>query len=58
MAAAKFTLRLLARRYQQLDLELSEYDDELTTLATQAAPDLLAVYGVGPKAAVRLLGGG
>ncbi|MET8509666.1 IS110 family transposase [Streptomyces sp. NPDC004787] len=55
VAAAKFTLRRLARRYQQLDLEITKYDAELATLATQAAPGLLAVYGVGPETAARLL---
>lgn len=54
-AAAKFTLRRLARRYQELDREIAEYDAELHTLATQAAPDLLAVNGVGPETAARLL---
>jgi transposase len=54
-AAAKFALRRLARRYQDLAREISEYDAELTTLATQAAPTLLAVNGVGPEIAARLL---
>jgi transposase len=55
MAAAKFTLRRLARRYQDLNHEIADYDAELTSLATQAAPDLVAVNGVGPKTAARLL---
>nr|WP_107102653.1 transposase [Streptomyces phaeochromogenes] len=54
-AAAKFTLRRLARRYQDLGREISEYDAELTALAAQAAPMLLAVNGVGPETAARLL---
>jgi transposase len=51
-AAAKFTLRRLARRYQELDREIADYNAELSTLA---APDLLAVNGVGPETAARLL---
>ncbi|MEV6055143.1 IS110 family transposase [Streptomyces sp. NPDC052107] len=54
-AAAKFTLRRLARRYQDLGREIGEYDAELTALAAQAAPMLLAVNGVGPETAARLL---
>ncbi|QMU71821.1 IS110 family transposase [Streptacidiphilus sp. P02-A3a] len=54
-AAAKFTLRRLARHYQDLDHEIDDYEAELSTLATQAAPDLMAVYGVGPETAARLL---
>ncbi|MEW2121179.1 transposase [Streptomyces sp. NPDC005474] len=53
--AAKFTLRRLARRYQELDHEISEYDSELSALADLAAPGLLAVHGVGPETAARLL---
>ncbi|MFJ8313908.1 MULTISPECIES: IS110 family transposase [unclassified Streptomyces] len=55
VAAAKFILRRLARRYQQLDLEINEYDAELSTLVMQAAPDLLSVYGVGLETVARLL---
>ncbi|WP_371666712.1 transposase [Streptomyces sp. NBC_00289] len=53
--AAKFTLRRLARRYQDLGREISEYDAEWTALTAQAAPMLLAVNGVGPETAARLL---
>ncbi|MFJ9752911.1 transposase [Streptomyces chartreusis] len=53
--AAKFTLRRLARRYQELDHEISEYDSELSALAALAAPGLLAIHGVGPETAARLL---
>src|SRR3954454_1059353 len=54
-AAAKFTLRRLARRYQELDREISEYDSELSMLAALAAPGLLAIHGVGPETAAGLL---
>lgn len=53
--AAKFTLRRLARRYQELDREISEYNSELSALAALAAPALLAIHGVGPETAARLL---
>ncbi|MFC5724186.1 transposase [Streptomyces gamaensis] len=55
VTAAKFTLRRLARRYQELDREISEYDAELGTLAALAAPGLLSIHGVGPETAARLL---
>ncbi|MDQ1051561.1 IS110 family transposase [Streptomyces sp. V4I2] len=54
-AAAKFALRRLARRYQALTGEIDDYNVELTALAAQAAPMLLAVNGVGPETAARLL---
>jgi transposase len=53
--AAKFALRRLARRYQDLAREICDYDAELTALAAQAAPTLMAVNGIGPETAARLL---
>lgn len=54
-ARVKFALRRLARRYQGLAREIGDYDVELAALATRAAPTLLAVNGVGPETAARLL---
>jgi transposase len=45
----------VARRYQDLNREIIEYDTELSALAAQAAPELLALNGVGPETAARLL---
>jgi transposase len=53
--AARFTLRLLARRYQQLDAEIAELDTHLDQLTAQAAPTLRAINGIGPHNAATLL---
>ncbi|MGH8829095.1 MAG: IS110 family transposase [Jiangellaceae bacterium] len=53
--AVKATLRRLARRCQMLAEELAETDKDLKTLIGQAAPDLLAVHGVGTDIAGQLL---
>lgn len=54
-AATKFALRGLARRYQQLDTEISALDLQLARLTAMAAPALMAVNGVGPDVAGALL---
>lgn len=54
-AAAKITLRRLARRIATLTEEVDELDAELRPLVTQAAPALMAVYGVGTEVAAQLL---
>lgn len=54
-AVSKLALRSLARRYQQLDAEITELDRHLTRLINQAAPDLLAVKGLGPYTCAALL---
>jgi transposase len=54
-AITKQAMRNLARRYQTLDDELAELDHEIAELTKQAAPALLAVYGVGPETASALL---
>lgn len=46
-AATKFALRSVARRYQRLSEEISELDEQLDRLVTEAAPELVAVEGVG-----------
>ncbi|MBJ7453250.1 MAG: IS110 family transposase [Blastococcus sp.] len=54
-AAAKLTLRRLARRIAALTEEIDELDAELRPLVAQAAPQLMAVYGVGTQVAGQLL---
>jgi transposase len=55
LAATKFTLRELARRYQLLTAELDRLDVQLAALAPKAAPGLLARRGVGAQVAGALL---
>ncbi len=55
IAAAKITLRRLARRIAALTEEIDELDAELRPLVSQAAPTLMAVYGVGTEVAAQLL---
>jgi len=54
-ASTRRALRSLARRWQQLDLEIGELDRELHALVKAAAPSLLAEPGVGPDTAGKLL---
>jgi transposase len=53
--AAKLALRTLARRHQQLSVEITDLDDLLEPLVAAINPDLLAVHGVGPDTAGQLL---
>jgi transposase len=53
--ATKQALRLLARRYHQLDTEAVELTRQLHTLVAAAAPQLLAEQGVGTHVAATLL---
>ncbi|MGV9271670.1 IS110 family transposase, partial [Kitasatospora sp. NPDC003701] len=55
LAATKAALRRLARRHQALDVEITELDAEIGPLVKQAAPELLALFGVGPETAGQLL---
>jgi transposase len=54
-AATKTALRRLARRHQYLTAEITDADKELRRLLTAAAPQLLALPGVGPEVAGQLL---
>jgi len=54
-AATKFALRSVARRYQRLSEEISELDEQLDRLVSEAAPELVAVKGVGTDTAASLL---
>ncbi|WP_331738600.1 IS110 family transposase [Embleya sp. NBC_00896] len=53
--AVKSALRRLARRHRALTEEIHELDAELRELTTLAAPELLALNGVGPDVAGQLL---
>jgi transposase len=54
-AAAKHTLRSLARRWQQLDAEVKDHERLLTELTTALTPQLVDAFGVGPDTAAELL---
>ncbi len=53
--ATKTALRVLGRRILHLDAEAVELDTQLAELVSAAAPELLAVYGVGIDTAALLL---
>lgn len=55
LAAARFTLKLLAERWTALSAELTQLDAQLAPLIGAAAPRLLATHGVGPDTAAALL---
>ena len=54
-SAVMTALRALARRWQALQAEIDELDIQLTPLVTAAAPELLALPGVGVETAGQLL---
>ena len=54
-AAAKYTLRSLARRYGQLSQEIEDLETELERLTRLAAPSLLRIFGVGHDTAAALM---
>jgi transposase len=54
-AAAKYTLRLLARRNLELHIEIKNLGEQIRLLTVAAAPQLLEVFGIGPDGAARLL---
>ena len=53
--AARHSLKRLARRCQQLNIEITEIDTHLHQLVTQTAPQLLDVFGVGTETAATVL---
>jgi transposase len=55
LAAAKFALRRLARRWQWLDEEVDELDGQIAPLVAATAPALLDLFGIGPEVAGQLL---
>ena len=54
-AATKLALKSLAGRYRQLSAEIEALDAQLEQLVAAAAPDLLAVKGLGTETAGALL---
>ena len=54
-AATKLALKSLANRYRQLSAEIEALDAQLEQLVATAAPDLLAVKGIGTETAGALL---
>ena len=53
--ATKLALRSLARRVRDIDAEMAELDAVLRPLVAETAPDLVALYGVGPDTAGALV---
>jgi transposase len=53
--ATRIALRRLARRHQHLTEEIADADRELAPLVAQAAPQLIAVFGIGTETAAQLL---
>jgi transposase len=53
--AAQYTLRMLAQRWQALHREVLAHTAQLKALTTDAAPELLAAFGVGFDSAAELL---
>ena len=53
--AHRYSLRTLARRWQQLTAELAELDQVIAQLVRETAPELVAVRGVGIETAATLL---
>ena len=54
-AAARLALATLARRYQALSAEIAALTVELERLTAMAAPELVALFGVGHDSAGALL---
>jgi transposase len=54
-AATKASISSLAHRIQSLEREIDELDELLAPLLADTAPDLLALFGVGPDTAATLL---
>jgi transposase len=55
LAATKFALRSVARRYQALSAEIAELDAQLDRLVGQVAPELVSLAGIGTDHAATLL---
>ncbi len=55
LAATKFALRSVARRYEALSAEIDELDAQLDRLVRQVAPELVCLAGIGTDHAATLL---
>jgi transposase len=54
-SATKFALRSVARRYEALSEEIAELEAHLDRLVAEAAPELVALAGIGTENAATLL---
>jgi len=54
-AATKHTLRAIARRWLDLDTEITAHEKLLASLTAAAAPELAAAFAVGPDTAAEVL---
>jgi transposase len=54
-SATKFALRSVARRYEALSEEIAELEAHLDRLVAEAAPELVALQGIGTDSAATLL---
>jgi transposase len=55
LAATKHALRALARRWQQLQVEIKEHEEHLAALTRSAAPAMIEAFGIGPDTAAEML---
>ncbi len=55
LSATKLALRTLACRYESLEAEVKVLDAALAPLVAKAAPELVALFGMGPESAGALL---
>ena len=55
IAAAKHTLRALARRWEFLNAEVKDHDTVIAQLATSLSPTLCDGFGIGPDTAAEIL---
>ena len=55
IASTKHALRALARRWCDLDAEITGHDQLLDTLTAEASPTLREGYGIGPDTAAEIL---
>jgi len=54
-AAAKHTLRAIAKRWLALDVEIKTHEQILNQLTTELVPDLVAAFGIGADIAAEML---
>lgn len=54
-SAVKHTLKSIAKRWLELDAEITGHEKILTTLTSSLAPDLVAAFGIGPDVAAEML---
>lgn len=55
LAATKHALREIARRWQQLQVEIKEHERLLAMLTSSVAPEMVAAFGIGPDTAAEML---